>query len=92
MSLYKRGNTYHTDFSVNGQRFRQSLETSDWREAQSKERVLIGQANCGRLASKTQFARLHFSEAADQHLESRLPHLAVRSIETEKDRLKPLRK
>jgi hypothetical protein len=33
MSLYKRRKTWHTDFSVNGQRFRQSLDTSDWREA-----------------------------------------------------------
>jgi hypothetical protein len=30
MALYKRGKTWHTDFSVNGQRFRQSLDTTDW--------------------------------------------------------------
>jgi hypothetical protein len=30
MALYKRGKTRHTDFMVNGQRFRQSLETTDW--------------------------------------------------------------
>jgi hypothetical protein len=34
MSLKKRGKTWHTHFFVDGQRFRQSLETSDWREAQ----------------------------------------------------------
>ena len=44
MSLYKRGKTWHTDFSVNGERFRQSLDTTDWREAQAKEKELIGQA------------------------------------------------
>jgi hypothetical protein len=38
MSLYKRGKTWHTDFAVNGERFRQSLDTTDWREAQSKEK------------------------------------------------------
>ena len=28
MALYKRGKTWHTDFTVNGQRFRQSLEAT----------------------------------------------------------------
>ena len=44
MSLVKRGKTWHTHFFVDGQRFRQSLETSDWREAQAKEKELIAQA------------------------------------------------
>ena len=47
MSLYKRKNTWWTDFSVNGQRFRQSLDTTDWREAQSNENELIAQAQAG---------------------------------------------
>ena len=38
MSLKKRGKTWHCHFVVNGQRFRQSLETTDWREAQAKEK------------------------------------------------------
>ncbi len=93
MALYKRGSTWHTDFSVNGERFRQSLDTTDWREAQAKEKELIADASAGRLAPKTHlFARLGFSEAADRHLDDRLPSLAPRSIETEKERLKPLRK
>src|SRR5208283_1879972 len=93
MSLYKRGKTWHTDFTVNGERFRQSLETTDWREAQSEEKKLIAQASDGKLTPKTHlFARLGFSEAADRHLADRLPSLAKRSIETEKERLKPLRK
>jgi len=37
MALVKRGKRWHTDFVVNGQRFRQSLKTTDWREAQSEE-------------------------------------------------------
>jgi hypothetical protein len=28
MALYRRNGTYHCDFSVNGQRYRQILETS----------------------------------------------------------------
>jgi hypothetical protein len=38
MALKKRGKTWHCHFVVNGQRFRQSLETTDWREAQAKEK------------------------------------------------------
>jgi integrase len=92
MSLYKRGKTWHTDFSVNGERFRQSLDTSDWREAQAKEKELIAQASQGKLTPRTHlFGRLGFSEAADRHLEDRLPNLAPRSVATEKERLKPLR-
>jgi hypothetical protein len=47
MSIYKRGGTWWTDFSLNGQRFRQSLDTSDWREAQSREKDRIGQQLLG---------------------------------------------
>jgi integrase len=92
MAIFKRGEIYHTDFSVDGQRFRQSLETSDWREAQSKQKELIVQASEGRLTPKShEFSRLGFSEAAERHLTDRLPRLAQRSIQTESERLKPLR-
>jgi hypothetical protein len=66
MAIYKRGKTWWTDFTANDQRYRQSLETTDWREAQSRERELISQATAGKLRSVSQqFARLPFSEAAD---------------------------
>jgi hypothetical protein len=78
MALKKRGNTWHTHFFVDGQRFRQSLETSDWREAQKKERELITQAGHGKLAAGLhQFAKLLFSEAAEKNLAERTPHLAT---------------
>jgi hypothetical protein len=65
MSLYKRGKTWHTDFSVNGQRFRQSLDTSDWREAQKKEKQLINAASEGKLSAtrRTNLAGAEFSVA-----------------------------
>jgi len=92
MSLYKRNKTWHTDFSVNGQRFRQSLDTTDWREAQHLEKELIAQASAGKLApSSQQFARLSFADAADQYIEDRSAHLSSRTICTERERLKPLR-
>ena len=39
--LRLRAGTYHTDFMVNGQRIRQSLKTTDGREAKQRERDLI---------------------------------------------------
>ena len=92
LTLYKRKKIWHTDFSVDGQRFRQSLETRDWREAQAKEKELIARASEGKLTPKShEFSRLRFSEAAERHLTERLPRLAQRSIQTERERLKPLR-
>src|SRR5262245_54554178 len=91
MALTKRGKTWHTHFFVDGQRYRQSLETSDWREAQSKEKDLIAQAKAGKLVPwSQQFAKLSFSEAAERYLADRIAHLAQRSIRTERERLKPM--
>jgi hypothetical protein len=71
MSLVKRGKTWHTHFFVDGQRFRQSLGTSDWRQAQAREKELITKASQGKLAPVSQrFGRLAFGEAADRFLES----------------------
>src|SRR6201987_1317595 len=91
MALIKRGKKWHTHFFVDGQRFRQSLETSDWREAQKKEKELITQASQGKLAAGTQqFAKLTFMEAAQKNLAERIAQLAPRSVQTERERLKPL--
>ena len=91
MALVKRGKTWHTHFFVDGQRFRQSLETSDWREAQKREKELIAQASQGKLAAGSQqFSKLSFEEAADRNLAERIARLAPRSVQTERERLKPL--
>jgi integrase len=93
MALKKRGKTWHTHFFVDGERFRQSLETSDWREAQRKERDLIRDAKAGKLAARNDdFGRLPFSAAAKRFLADRKPHLAPRSIQTEGERVKPVNK
>ncbi len=84
MALYKRGKTWHTDFSVDGQRFRQSLDTTDWREAQAQEKVLIGAAKAGKLsATKQVFARLTFREAAERFLQEcyLCPHSRAKSCQ-----------
>jgi len=76
MALYKRRGIWHTDFTVNGQRFRQTLETRDWREATQKENDLKARAREGKLASgvTAEFSRLMFTSAVDRYLSE----LAVR--------------
>jgi integrase len=88
MALVKRGKTWHAHFFVDGQRFRQSLETSDWREAQAKQKTLIAAAKQGKLsASSEDFARLLFEDAATKYLEGRLPELAESSQQKERQLL-----
>ena len=80
MALVKRGKTWHCHFVVNGHRFRQSLGTKDWREAQSKEKAFISAATQGKLStSSEEFARLIFEDASAKYLLSRLPELAESS-------------
>lgn len=61
MALVKRGKTWHTHFFVDGQRYRKSLGTFDWREAQKKEKQLVAQASQGKVATLSQqFSKLTF--------------------------------
>jgi integrase len=92
MSLVKRGRTWHCHFVVNGQRFRQSLETKDWREAQAKEKQLIAEASEGKLThNSTTLARLPFGQAADDYINARKLELALASQAKEKQLLVQLR-
>jgi len=92
MALKKRGKTWHTHFFVDGQRFRQSLETSDWREAQKKEKELIAKASEGKLAqNSTTLARQPFGHAADDYVTARKLELAEASRAKEKQLLVQLR-
>lgn len=69
MSLWKRNGWYWTDFSVNGTRYRITLETKDQREAKSREKDKIADARDGKLASSgLSFARLGFEAALDKYL------------------------
>lgn len=92
MATFKRKKIWWTDFSINGQRFRQSLHTTDWREALSNEKELIGQAREGKLSlGGRSFARLALTEALDRYLADRSIHVAPCSHRTEADHAKPLR-
>src|ERR1035437_10618055 len=92
MALKKRGKTWHCHFVVNGQRFRQSLETTDWREAQAKEKELIAAASEGKLhQTSTTLARQPFGQAADDYVTARKLELAPASRAKEKQLLVQLR-
>ncbi len=92
MALYKRGKTWHTHFFVDGQRYRQSLHTSDWREAQKQEKKLITQAEQGKFAPASQrFSKLNITEAIERYLADRAAHVQARSKRSESDHAKPLR-
>jgi hypothetical protein len=92
MALVKRGRTWHCHFFVDGQRFRQSLETSDWREAQAKEKELVALAAQGRLApASQQFSKLNITVAIERYLADRAAHVQPRSRRSEYDHAKPLR-
>lgn len=80
MAIFKRGKIWHTHFFVDGQRYRQSLDTSDWREAQAAEKKLIAQAEQGKLAPASQHsAELNVTEAIERYLEDRATRVQVRS-------------
>jgi integrase len=81
-----------TDFTVNGQRFRQSLGTTDWRQAQSNEKELIAQASEGKLTqTANSLARQAFTLAADEYVTARKLELASASQAKEKQLLVQLR-
>jgi len=91
MALFRRGKWYWTDFSINGQRYRLPLQTTDWREAQRQEKKLIAQAQSGKITQPGRaLARLAFSVALERFLSFRLPRLAPKTIQTEQERSKPL--
>jgi integrase len=88
MALKKRGKTWHCHFFVDGQRVRQSLETSDWREAQAKEKELIAQATQGNVAASHQgFAKLPFAQAATSYFNGRKLELGESSQKKERQLL-----
>jgi len=43
VSLWKRGEQYWMDVTVNGQRYREPLSTTDWREARELEKHRIAE-------------------------------------------------
>ena len=90
--IYKRNGRWHLDVTIDGVRYREALNTTDRREASALEKKRVGEIQQGRGVSKTgkEFARKPFSEAAKSFLEDRAGHVADRTIQFERERLKPL--
>ena len=90
--IYKRGNHWHMDATVNGGRYREALNTTDRREALNLEKKRVGEILQGKAATKSgrEFGRKPFGKAAEIFLEDRKGHVADRTIQFEKERLKPL--
>src|SRR6185369_724131 len=91
--IYKRGDNHHLDVTVAGVRYRESLHTSDRREALRLEKKRVAEILAGKGASKAgrEFARLPFGPAADLFTEERKPHVSQRTTQLDRERLKPLR-
>jgi hypothetical protein len=77
---------------ANGQRLRESLKTGHWREAQAKEKELIGQATEGKLTqTSAALAWRPFGQAAVDYPTARKPELGQASPAKEKQLLARLR-
>jgi hypothetical protein len=93
LRYFKRNKTWWADFSVNGQRFRVSLETTDRRAAVGVANKKLAQAEHGKLSATSQsFARLAFGEAAEKYLGTRKLDLAKSSLAKETQLLVKLKK
>jgi integrase len=92
--IYKRGDSWHMDITVNGVRYREGLKTTDKREAKNleKERIAAIQSGKGASTSGRDFARRPIAEGAAQYLEERQLHTSPRTQQLEKERLKPVLK
>ena len=92
MRYFKRNKTWWADFSVNGQRFRVTLETTDRRAAVGVANKKLTQAEQGKLSPASQnFARLAFSEAAEKYLATRKLELVKSSLAKESQLLVKLK-
>ena len=88
--IYKRHKHWHLDVTIHGVRYREALDTGDRREAVALEKKRVAEILAGKAASKSgrEFARKPFSEAADQFLEDRKPHVAARTHQLETQPIK----
>jgi integrase len=90
--LVKRGRVWHCHFYVNGQRIRQSLETTDWKQAEAKLSELITEISQGkRNFNSVTLARQSFEQAADDYVNTRRLELVAASQAKERQLLVQLR-
>jgi integrase len=90
----KRGEWYHLDATIDGVRYREPLNTKDWRDAGTLAKDRIAQIKGGKVASPAgrAFSRLPFQEAAKLYLAERKGKVADRTAQFETERLHPLKR
>jgi integrase len=95
MSLYRRGETWWTDFTVCGRRYRMSTEKANFRQAQDAEKKLIADAGRGLIgAGSPSFTRkTPFSDALQRYIDERehLGKVRDKTIRIERERGKVLK-
>jgi len=92
MRLYKRDEIWWIDVTINGQRYRMSLDTSDKRAARGRANERISEIEQGKFTKTGQnFAKLAFGEAAKRYLEGRRLELAPVTLVNEKQLLVKLK-
>jgi integrase len=93
MSLWKRGRQYWMDVTVNGQRWREPLGTSDWREARALETRRV--AELARrppdpARRRQTFSALDVKSAIDAYAEERRCQVSPRMVAYWKENARPL--
>jgi integrase len=88
----KRGDWYHLDATIDGERYREPLNTTDWRIAGDRAKERIAEIKAGRVAcaSGKNFARLPFNVAIEVYQSERDGKVAERTMQFESERLNPL--
>src|SRR5579872_6469179 len=93
MSLWKRGSQYWMDVTINGQRYREPLNTTDWREARTREtrRVAELALRPPDLAKSVRtFAALDVKSAIETYAEQRRVQVSTRMVAYWKENARPL--
>lgn len=92
--IYKRKKSWHMDVTVDGVRYRGTLNTTDRREALGKEKDRIAEIKAGKIAAPAgrAYSRLKFCDAAAIYQREREGKVAERTTEFERERLKPLQR
>lgn len=88
MALYRRVSTWWTDFTVNGQRHRLSLDTRDKREAVRLERIRIAEAQKNGAGFIERVAGVTVTEAVEVYLSVRRSQVSASTVRLERDALK----
>lgn len=90
MSLWKRSGWYWADFTVDGTRYRKSLETRSWQEARKREREMKEAVDHGHLEAQTDPKRL--LEAVEKYLIAKAVMTSPRTVDLERERLSLIQK